>query len=160
MPRETVEPKRLDFLPAFGSSDGGQGDVDFSRFPPQNFPEVEVGWDRRDGDVRIGLRTVEPSAGTSADFSYISVVRHMYGRKLSDLGVAMLAQMEAAGLDITTTDDSDGWNAEIIGEMMLSALEAEGPFSSWHTYLDRRGLNRLIAILKKAGAAAFGRNEW
>jgi hypothetical protein len=163
MPRETIDPKQLDVLRMDSA-----GALNIRSIPPQSFPRLEVQWDRlAGGDVNIGLHTAAPATGTSVDLHEISVVRHMYGQNLADIGEALEALIVKHGRAVTDDefDENDpdhvvDFDGAFLGELVLQAVEAAGAYRSWHTYLDRHGLNRLIAVLKKAGAAAFGRDQW
>lgn len=150
MPKETITPHRHETNP---------GEVRAANW----FPEVQVTWSREFPDVGIGL---ELSAGDPAA-PRPNLIDYLYDGSLEQIGNKLAALLERVGRGITD-DYVDSSNPdhvvvlspELLGRMVLDAVIATGAYTGLWTYLDRRALNRMIAVEKKAGAAAFGRDEW
>ena len=117
-----------------------------------------VQWDR-DRYLQVGIQSNDPE---------MHLVDHLYGGASGYqevIGGELIAQLRAAGWAPSPEADAADPDLpmETLGQMVIEALRASRVTIErdgvWVT-LPRRPTNRLIATLKKAGAAVFGRDEW
>ena len=140
MPRETIH------TPHRGTPDG----------EPRPF-SLSVGWSRDAGDVQVGV-----TANTGHH-----LLDAIYGDvpTQTDIGREFLKQVRAMDPDLigptdfkTSDHEADFHNR--LGRCILDAVTGSSAFggSVW-AHPDRSGINRLIATLRKARDAAFGKDE-
>lgn len=166
MPRESVNPRIYSGLSS--ASDG-----ESAGYVPM--PTVEVGWTRDQGDVQIGLETPVRMVGGDGSSGQYHLLDHLYGGQLEAIGALLHDKIRATGRVITDEyGDQENpahqieFTDELLGRMVLDAVTGAdgkgypGPhgYTGWYTSVDRNGLNRLITLLRKAGAAAFGKDQW
>lgn len=119
--------------------------------------ELVVAW-AKDQDVRVGIET-----RTQADGQH-HLVDHIYAGEQANIGRHLWAQLSNQG-DLTMRDFRDSTEEadfmETFGRAILDAVTGSTPFGTgvW-VDLDRRQLNEALRKMKRAGASAYGRDEW
>lgn len=116
-----------------------------SKYPGDRSFNVKVGW-TRDLDVQIGVAEAD-------ERSMWWVFGENYTIKLGEL---ILNAVESSN-DINFTEEE---RMVVIGETVLNSLDSTcGSFDSLWATMDRKEINELIRILRKARDSAFGRDE-
>lgn len=174
MPRETVRPEHHADDDRTARAPGTEG------FLPM--PTLSVTFDRGIPGVGIGLETPAwRGLVTDGSSGQHSVLDWLYGtaqlgtddehpdarERLAQIGDELVNQLRVAGWKIEHDEAAMTGrpaSSPALGRMALNAVSSgvtdPHGFTGWFTWLDRAGVNRAIQVLRKAGAAAWGKDEW
>ena len=119
-----------------------------SRFPGDDNFNVKVGWNR-DMDVQIGINE--------------SLDRSMWwvygGKRVEEIGHEISKIVEQAEREFPGAHNEEDRDTDI-GQNVLNLFDTMlGSFDSMWSTLNRKDINDLIRVLRRARDSAFGRDE-